>query len=134
MESTLMSLKILLPNKVFADLKNVKRIVAETSLGSFGFWPKRLDCTAILVPGILVYETGDDGVNYVAVDGGVLVKTGSQVYISVRNAIGNVPLGKLKELVDTQMKQVDEKTINIRSAMAKLESSFIRSVQQLKKE
>ena len=42
--------------------------------GSFGLLPHRLDCVAALVPGILTYETKEDGTVYLAVDQGVLVK------------------------------------------------------------
>ena len=83
-----MDLKILLPYKVFAEVKNVKAVTADTNAGSYGFLPQRLDCVAILVPGIFSYET--DGVHYLAVDAGILIKTGSQILVSVRNAIGGV--------------------------------------------
>ena len=127
-----MNLKVLLPFKVFADITNVQRVVVETNVGSYGLLPQRLDCVAALVPGILQYETSE-GVKYIAIDEGILVKAGAEVLISVRNAIGDAPLGKLKTLVETQLKQVDEKEIGTRSMMAKLESSFVRSIQQLRK-
>ena len=38
-----MNLKVLLPFQIFADKKNVTRIVAETPEGSFGLLPHRLD-------------------------------------------------------------------------------------------
>jgi F-type H+-transporting ATPase subunit epsilon len=38
-----------------------------------------------LSPGILIYETEAEGEVYVAVDEGVLVKTGLDVLVSVRN-------------------------------------------------
>jgi F-type H+-transporting ATPase subunit epsilon len=38
--------------------------------------PHRLDCVAALAPGILIYETEAEGEVYLAVDEGVLVKTG----------------------------------------------------------
>ena len=68
MENTLMNLKILLPFKVLAEIKKVKRIVVETSEGSYGLLPQRLDCTASLVPGILLYETQSEGIKYIALD------------------------------------------------------------------
>ena len=52
-----MHLKILLPFRVFADIQNVNRVVIETSAGSYGLLPQRLDCVAALVPGIFEYET-----------------------------------------------------------------------------
>ena len=65
----------------------MSRIVAETRAGSFGLLPHRLDCVAALTPGILTYETEADGEVYVAVDHGVLVKTGQEVLVSVRRAL-----------------------------------------------
>lgn len=120
-----MHLKILLPFKVFADIKNVDNIVIETSKGSYGFLPQRLDCVAALVPGILMYETKSGGAQYIAVDAGVMVKAGTEVLISVRNAIGGVALGKLGDLAKQEFKQQEELEANVLSVTAKLERSFI---------
>ena len=68
-----MNLKILLPDRIFAEKSNVLRIVAESGQGAFGLLPQRLDCVMALVPGILVYETAADGEVCLAVDQGVLV-------------------------------------------------------------
>ena len=133
MENDLMTLKILLPFKVFMEIKNVKRIVVETSAGSYGFLPQRLDCTAALQPGILLYETLNDGEKYIAIDEGVMIKSGAEVLVSVRNAIGDAPLGKLRSLVEKEMMHLDESEINARSVMAKLETGFIRSFQKLRR-
>ncbi len=57
MPRTFMNLKILLPFEIFAETTGASRIVAETREGSFGLLPHRLDCVAVLVPGILIYET-----------------------------------------------------------------------------
>ena len=51
---------------------------------------------AALAPGILTYETEADGEVFVAVDEGVLVKTGADVLVSVRHAIGGTDLGQLQ--------------------------------------
>jgi F-type H+-transporting ATPase subunit epsilon len=134
METTLMSLKILLPFRVFADIKNVSRIVFETSIGSYGLLPHRLDCVAALAPGIFTYETESEEVHYLAVDQGVLVKEGFQVLVSVRNAIGGSDLGKLHESVDKEFKNLDENEKNVRSVMAKMESGFIYSLEKFRKE
>ena len=76
MPAASMDLKVLLPFQIFAEKTGVSRIVAETREGSFGLLPHRLDCVAALAPGILTYETKSDGEVFVAVDEGVLVKTG----------------------------------------------------------
>ncbi|MBC7451235.1 MAG: F0F1 ATP synthase subunit epsilon, partial [Cytophagales bacterium] len=81
-------LKIILPSQVFAEIKDVKRMVVECLNGSYGFLPNMLECTATVVPGILMYESHSTGATYVAIDEGVVVKVGKEVYVSVKNAIG----------------------------------------------
>lgn len=125
MATELMNLKILLPFKVFMETKNVKRIVAETGDGQYGFLPQRLDCVAALVPGIFTYETTTGGIKYIAVDEGIMVKAGAEVMVSVRNAIGGADLGKLHESVEKEFKDLDENEKNVRFVMAKMESSFM---------
>ena len=120
-----MQLKILLPFQVFAEKTGVSRIVAETHEGSFGILPHRLDCVAALAPGILTYETESDGEVFVAVDEGVLVKTGAEVLVSVRRALGGADLGKLHDAVKQEFLALDEDEQNVRSVMAKLETGFL---------
>jgi F-type H+-transporting ATPase subunit epsilon len=126
MPSASMQLKILLPFKVFAEKRDVLRIVAESRSGSFGVLPNRLDCAAALAPGILTYETSAEGEVCIAVDEGVLVKTGSEVLVSVRNAIGGMGLGELHQAIEREFLNLDEQEKSVRSVLAKLESGFIR--------
>jgi len=121
-----MDLEILVPFRVFARKDLVSRIVAETPKGFYGFLPNRLDCVAPLVPGILMYATPEEGETYIAVDQGILVKTGPKVVISVRHAIGGFELGQLQEAVEHDFLNLDERERTLRSSLAKLESSFIR--------
>jgi len=121
-----MNLKVLLPFKIFAEKTGVSRIVAETRAGSFGLLPHRLDCVAALAPGILVFETEAEGEVCIAVDEGILVKTGTDVLISVRNAIGGGDLGQLRERVQQEFLNLDGQEKSVRSVLAKLESGFIR--------
>jgi F-type H+-transporting ATPase subunit epsilon len=125
MALTQMNLKILLPFQVFAAKTGVSRIVAETRAGSFGVLPHRLDCVAALTPGILIYETEADGEVFVAVDDGVLVKTGADVLVSVRRALGGADLGPLRASVEKEFKTLDERETSVRSVMAKLEAGFL---------
>jgi F-type H+-transporting ATPase subunit epsilon len=121
-----MKLKVLLPFQVFAETGGVKRIVAETPQGSFGLLPHRLDCVAVLEPGILTYQTATEGEVYVAVDEGILVKSGADVLVSVRNAIGGTDLGKLRETVEREFVNLDESEKQVRAVLARLESGFVR--------
>jgi F-type H+-transporting ATPase subunit epsilon len=126
MPATLMTLKLLLPFQVFAEMTGVSRIVAETHVGSFGLLPQRLDCVAALTPGILIYQTEAEGEVCVAVDEGVLVKTGPDVLVSVRNAIGGTELRQLREAVEREFLHLDEREQSVRSVLAKMEGDLMR--------
>jgi len=121
-----MTLKVLLPFRIFAEKTGVLRVVVETVEGSLGLLPHRLDCVAALTPGILTYETEADGEIFIAVSEGVLVKTGTDVLISVRRAIGGTDLSQLREAVDKEFLTLDEHEQDVRRVMAKLETGFLR--------
>ncbi len=129
-----MNLKILLPFQIFADKSGVKRIIAETREGPFGLLPQRQDCVAALAPGILVYESEAEGEVFLAVDEGVLVKTGPDVLISVRRAMTGKDLGQLRESVEHEFLALDEDERSARSVMAKLETGFLRRFANFKHE
>lgn len=133
-EPTPINLKVLLPFKILVQKTDVKRIVARTLEGSLGILPRRLDCAAALAPGILTYETEAEGEVYLAVDLGVLVKTGMDVLVSVRNAIGGTELDKLHEAVKREFLDVDQQEKNVRSVLAKMESGFVRRLMELQHE
>lgn len=129
-----MQLKILLPYGIFAEEQRVKRIVAETREGAYGLLPNRLDCVGALVPGIFTYESEEKGEVHLAIDEGVLVKAGSEVLVSVRDAIGGMELGRLHEAVKQRFLQLDEHEQEVRSVLVKLETGFIRQFQELQRE
>jgi F-type H+-transporting ATPase subunit epsilon len=121
-----MNLKVLLPFQIFAEISAVTRIVAETPDGSFGILPRRLDCVAALEPGILFYETAQTGEVFVAVDEGILVKTGKDVLVSVRRALAGSDLGQLRKSVESEFRTLDADEQSTRTVMAKLETGFLR--------
>ena len=129
-----MNLRVLLPFQVFAEKTGVSRIVAETREGAFGLLPRRLDCVAALVPGILIYETDSDGEVFVAVDEGVLVKTGPDVLVSVRRALGGADLGQLRDAVAQEFLALTQHEKNVRSVIAKLELGFLRRFEAFRHE
>jgi F-type H+-transporting ATPase subunit epsilon len=134
MPTPAMTLKVLLPFQVFVEKTCVSRIVAETREGSFGLLPHRLDCVAALAPGILTYETEADGEVFVAVDEGVLIKTGPDVRVSVRRALGGNDLGQLRAGVEREFLTLDKNEQSVRLAVAKMEAGFLRRFASLQHE
>lgn len=126
-----MLLKILLPAEVLME-QEVKKIIAEAENGSFCLMPNHIDFVATLAPGIFSYELVDGGQELLAMDVGTLVKKGSDVLVSTRNAVRAPDLGKLKQVVVEQYDTLDDREKLVRSASAKLEASLIRRFVELK--
>lgn len=126
-----MILKILLPYRILTEQRGVRRIIAESSGGSFGLLPRRLDMAVDLVAGILAYTTSTGQEVFVAVDEGVLVKAGPEVLVSVRNGFEGPDLGSLRGRVEREFRHLDAQESGLRNALAVLESEFIRRFQKL---
>jgi F-type H+-transporting ATPase subunit epsilon len=126
-------LKILVPSGVFASIANVARIVVMTPAGSFGLLPHRLDCATVLSPGLLSYSAAVSGEVHLAVDTGVLVKTGADVLVCVRHAIAGADLGHLRQAVEQEMMHLSDQEKSNRSTLAHLESGLIRAFVELQR-
>ena len=126
-----MQLRVLLPFGLFASVADVTRIVAVTPAGSFGLLPHRLDCATVLSPGLLSYSTTATGEVHLAVDSGVLVKTGQEVLVCVRHAIAGADLGHLREAVEQEFLKLSEQEKSIRGRLAQLETGLIRRFVEL---
>ena len=126
-----MQLRILLPFGIFASVADVTRIGVMTPAGSFGLLPHRLDCATVLSPGLLSYSTTTTGEVHLAVDSGVLIKTGSEVTVCVRHAIAGADLGHLRQAVEQEFLQLSEQEKSTRGRLAQLESGLIRGFVEL---
>ena len=121
-----MQLKILLPFTIFAVSEAVRRIVVPTRAGSYGLLPRRRDCVAALAPGILSYTTGAGLDVHVAIDEGMLLKSGAEVRVCVRRAVGGADLGNLRKAVELEYRSVGASEKTMRATLAQLEGGFIR--------
>jgi F-type H+-transporting ATPase subunit epsilon len=129
-----MQVKILLPFRVFVEKKGILGLLAESEEGAFGILPNRRDCVVGLCPGILSLKTSVETEEYIALDEGVLVKSGNQILISVRNAIGGVDLSDLHKAVEREFLHISEEEKSLRNTLAKLEVGFVRRFTTLKKD
>jgi F-type H+-transporting ATPase subunit epsilon len=127
-------LRILLPYGIFASVKDVTRVVVMTPAGSFGLLPHRLDCATVLSPGLLSYSTTAAGETHLAVDAGVLVKTGADVLVCVRHAIAGADLGGLRQAVEQEFLNLSEREKSTRTTLAQMESGLIRAFLELRRD
>jgi len=120
-----MRLKILLPTEVLLD-EEVGKVTAEAQNGFFCLLPAHIDFVTALVPGLLSFESTGGEEIFVAVDEGVLVKEGQNVWVSTRNAMRGTELGRLRKTIEDTFKVLDDREKTARSAMAKIEAGFVR--------
>ncbi|PWQ94012.1 F0F1 ATP synthase subunit epsilon [Leucothrix arctica] len=128
-----MTLKLLLPTNVLLE-ESVTKVIAEAQNGSFCLLPRHIDFVAALVPGILTFTHADGKEQYVAVDIGTLIKHGSEVLVSVFNAVRGDDLNHLHALVKEHFIKLDEEQRIARSALARLEAGVMRHFIQLEKQ
>ncbi len=88
--------------------------------------PQRLDWVVALTPGILIYESGAEKEAYMAVDEGVLVKTGPEVLVSVRRAMDGMALSLLRDAVEREFLTLGEHEQSLRASTAEMEDEFLR--------
>ena len=89
------------------------------------------DWVAALVPGIVGFTTPAGLEQFVAVDQGVLSKRGAEVLIAARRAVREGDLRRLRQVVDTEFRQLDDQEKAARGALARLEAGMMRRFLQL---
>jgi F-type H+-transporting ATPase subunit epsilon len=121
-------LRVCLPDRVLVDSR-VKKIIAESEDGSFCLLPRHIDYVALLVPGILSYES-DEVANeeYLAVDEGILIKRGDDVTVSTRKGVLSKDLEVLKQTVENEFLELEEQERKARSIIAKLEMDVVQGI------
>lgn len=120
-----MRLKLLVPTRVMID-EEVSKIVAQAVNGSFGLLPRHIDFVAALEPGVLSFEPEGGGEQAVGIDEGLLVKCGDEVLVSVRNAVRGRDLATLREEIEREFLELDDRERAARSAVARLEAGTVR--------
>ncbi len=127
-----MRLAIQLPTHVLID-REVDKVVAESTHGSFCLEPRHVDYVASLVPGILSFE--HEGVErFVGVGEGVLVKVGGEVLVSVRDAVHGVDLGELRDEAAERFRRRAARGVESRQVAAKLEAALVQQLIELRQE
>jgi F-type H+-transporting ATPase subunit epsilon len=128
-----MKIFLIMPHRV-KPIPDTHKIIAEGIDGYFCILPRHIDFVSALVPGILIYTVGEDEDKYIALDSGVLVKQGHLVRISTFNATMGQELDELREVVETEFKQMDERERQTRSLLYKMETETLKSFAELGRE
>lgn len=121
-----MKLTVNIPDRILYKGTDIVRIVAESPFGAYGLLPHRLDMVMPLATGIMVFECQDGTERYIALDEGVLIKTGLDVSVSVRSAVIGDNLSRMRETVEKEYMQLGESEQNIQNILSRIEDDFIR--------
>jgi F-type H+-transporting ATPase subunit epsilon len=127
-----MRLKVWLPTEVLLD-EEISRLKAEAENGWFGLLPKHIDFVTALVPGVLTFQPSGKPEEYLAIDRGILVKCGAEVSLSTRNATRGTDLSRLKQGVERQFLEREEKEKAARALESKLEADLVRGLLEVEK-
>lgn len=122
-----MRLTVLLPMEILLD-EEVRKITAEAENGHFCLLPRHADFVAALVPGLLSFidQAGEE--QFLALNEGILVKCGADVSIATGNAARGHNLAEMQQIVENQFALLNEREKSARSAVARLEASFVRGI------
>ena len=125
-----MNLKILLPAEVLLE-EEVEKVTAEAENGFFTILPRHVDFVSALVPSIFTYVTSGGSEHYLALDEGILVKQGDQLYVSAARAVAGESLEVLQETVESELKVLGESEKKSRAVMSRLEAETLRRFTRL---
>lgn len=131
MAKDLIKLRILLPTEIALAADDISSLTIETSMGSMGIQPRRRDCVAIITPGILVMKNSGTEETFVAIDEGILTKTGLKVTILAHNAISGKDLSQLKDEVKSKFLHQDDEETNLSQLMHKIEDSLLSRLHRM---
>jgi F-type H+-transporting ATPase subunit epsilon len=120
-----MRLKVLLPTRILIE-QEVDKIYAEAQNGAFTLLENHIDFAMALVPSLLSYITEAGEEEFLAVDDGILIKRGGDVFVSTRNAVRGPDLGVLEQTIEDEFEHLDEQEKKTRSALAGLETDLVR--------
>lgn len=126
-----MKLLVSVPSGVLVD-EPVTKVVAEADFGSFAMLPEHADVAALLLPGLLAYHLHDGSEVFVAVDHGLLVKTGKQVRVACQRAVVAGDLGSAEATVRERFRLRTENEKRARTALIQLETAILRRVGELR--
>lgn len=126
-----MRLLLSVPTGVLVDEK-VSKVMAESDFGSFAMLEQHADIAALLVPGLLAYHLPDGREVFVAVDHGLLVKTGDQIRTACQRAVVAGDLGSAAETVRNRFQVRSENEKRARTALIHLETEILRRVGELR--
>lgn len=118
-----MTLNIFTPTESILE-SNVIKVIAEGEKGFFCLLSNHIDTVSTLTAGVLTFEKENGATGFLAVDEGVLVKKGADVFISTRNAFPSNEMTGLRNVVEEVYQKIEQEEKRARNILAKLEAGI----------
>lgn len=130
----ILNLKIYTPDKLVLN-ETILKLSVDGKEGNFSIMPKHIDYISSFSDGIISYTDTNNAVNFLAVNQGVLVKTGRNIEISTFHVALGTDLkdlkNKVKELALKSEEIVEtDKKINI--SLKKMEYTMLQRIMKFR--
>jgi len=125
-----MRLQLMVPTGILVN-SEVTKVIAVAENGAFCLLPRHIDFATALIPDVLYFYTDDGQENYVALDNGVLVKCGRDVFVSTLNGVQGTDIDQLQDLIEKHFLELDEQERKARTALARLEAGTLRRFSEM---
>lgn len=125
-----MRLRVFAPTSVEID-EEVTKVAVQAVGGAFTMLPRHVDTVAVLEVGVLVVETEANGEVFVAVDGGTVVKVGTDVLVSTPAAVRGPDLERLRGTIQERFLARAAHEEAARLALGRLELDVVQRMVQL---
>ena len=124
-----MKVRLMLPHRMLLEVESSK-VTAPGTGGSFQVLPRHVDVVWSLESGILQIDTAD-GVQYYAIDRGVLVKEGDILHVSCFEAIAGESLEALYAMISERFSEIDEQERKTRQVLLNMEMNTKLRLKQM---
>lgn len=131
MPEALMKIQVRTPTRLVVETEGIVSVKCETDAGRRTIEPRRLDGVVALAPGVLTMRGASGNIIEAAIDEGLLVKTGSEVTISVRHVILAEGKESLRHALSQEMARIRNTESDLRIALASLETRFMKDFSQV---
>lgn len=131
-EDSLMRVRVQTPTRLVIEIVGIRSITCETGMGRRTIEPRRLDGVVALVPGILTLRSSTGDRSETAIDEGILVKSGSEVVVSVRHALTAPTNQPLPAALRQELQEIRDREAELRTAIEELETRFMKQFAEIR--
>ena len=122
-----MTVDIFVPSKRH-HFEDVSYVDVDTVEGRFGILERHIDTAMALDVGLVYLRDADAREHFLGIDGGILIKTGTEVRISTGRVISGSELGEIEKTISSRQTAEEEREAQQLRSLARMELQLARSI------